>query len=109
MSKLILTRKGGQCVRLEMFPGVFMTLIVAYVGGDQVKFELTDPIGGNLVTRVNVGEAFPVSYHDCGPTGPRTAALTIAVISINFRNVKLGFDAPLDIKIVRTELLERAQ
>ena len=105
MSKLILTRKGGQCVRLEMFPGVFMTLIVAYVGGDQVKFELTDPLGGNLVTRVNVGEAFPVSFEQ----GDKQSMLTIAVISINFRNVKLGFDAPLDIKIVRTELLERAQ
>lgn len=105
MSKLILTRKGGQCVRLEMFPGVFMTLIVAYVGGDQVKFELTDPLGGNLVTRVNVGEAFPVSFEQ----GDKRSMLTIAVISINFRNVKLGFDAPLDIKIVRTELLERAQ
>lgn len=105
MSKLILTRKGGQCVRLEMFPGVFMTLIVAYVGGDQVKFELTDPLGGNQVTRVNIGEAFPVSFEQ----GDKRSMLTIAVISINFRNVKLGFDAPLDIKIVRTELLERAQ
>lgn len=105
MSKLILTRKGGQCVRLEMFPGVFMTLIVAYVGGDQVKFELTDPLGGNMVTRVNVGEAFPVSFE----RDDKRSMLTIAVISINFRNVKLGFDAPLDIKIVRTELLERAQ
>lgn len=103
MSKLVLTRKAGQCVRLEMFPGVFLTLIVAYVGGDQVKFELTDAQGRSEVRRINVGEAFPISLEN----GADRSALTVAVIGINFRNVKLGFDAPVTIKIVRTELLSR--
>lgn len=97
MSKLILTRKAGQCVRLEMLPGAFVTLMVAYVGGDQVKIELIGEGGLSLVKRVNVGSDMPIGDD-----------VKVHVISINFRNVKLGFEAPLNVKIVRTELLERA-
>lgn len=97
MSKLILTRKAGQCVRLEMLPGAFVTLMIAYVGGDQVKIELIGEGGLSLVKRVNVGDHLPIGDE-----------VKVHVISINFRNVKLGFEAPLNVKIVRTELLERA-
>ena len=97
MSKLILTRKAGQCVRLEMLPGAFVTLMIAYVGGDQVKIELIGEGGLSLVKRVNVGSDMPIGDD-----------VKVRVIAINFRNVKLGFDAPLNVKIVRTELLERA-
>lgn len=99
MSNLVLTRKAGQCVRLEMLPGAFVTLMIAYVGGDQVKIELIGEGGLSLVKRVNVGDHLPIGDE---------VKVKVHVISINFRNVKLGFEAPLNVKIVRTELLERA-
>jgi carbon storage regulator CsrA len=97
MSNLILTRKAGQCVRLEMLPGAFVTLIVAYVGGDQVKFNVAGSDGSNLTKRVNVGDSLPIGDE-----------VVVTVTSINFRVVRLAFNAPLSVKIVRTELLERA-
>lgn len=97
MTNLVLSRRAGDCVRLEMQPGEYRYLTVAYVGGDQVKFELTGIPDGGLTKRVNVGDTWMI-----GPS------CTVKVLSIQFRNVKLGFDAPLSVKIVRTELLERA-
>lgn len=98
MSNLVLTRRAGQCVRLEMAPRVFVTLMLSYVGGDQVKFELMSHDGRSITKRVNVSEQFIIQDD-----------VTVTVTAINFRNVKLSFQAPLDVKIVRTELLERAQ
>ena len=98
MSNLVLTRRAGQCVRLEMAPQVFVTLMLSYVGGDQVKFELMSPDGRSIVKRVAVSEEFIIQDD-----------VNVTVAAINFRNVKLSFQAPLDVKIVRTELLERAQ
>lgn len=98
MSNLVLTRRAGQCVRLEMLPGVFLRLIVAYVGADQIKLELLASDGSAMTKRVNVGAGWLIGE-----------GVTINLLSINYRNVKLGFDAPLNVKIVRTELLERAQ
>ena len=97
MSNLILTRRAGQCVRLEILPGVYLTLMVACIGADQVKFELVGTDGSSLTRRVNVG--------DCLTVNEQTS---IMVASINFRVVRLLFQAPLEVKIVRTELLERA-
>lgn len=97
MSNLILTRKAGQCVRLEMLPAVFVTLMVAYVGGDQVKLEVVGGNGARLTKRVNVGDGLPIGDE-----------VVVTVTSINFRVVRLAFNAPLNVKIVRTELLERA-
>lgn len=98
MSNLILTRKAGDSVRLEMLPGVFLKLIVAYVGGDQVKLEVMASDGSALSKRVNAGDDWAIGDE-----------VKIRVIGIQFRQVKLGFDAPLNVKIVRTELLERAR
>lgn len=98
MTNLVLTRRAGDCVRLETQPGEFRYLTVAYVGGDQIKLEYAGSIGAEPLTkRLNVGDDFEMRPH-----------VKVRVISINFRNVKLGFDAPLSVKIVRTELLERA-
>ena len=96
MSNLVLTRRSGQCVRLETSPGQFMNVRVAYVGADQVKFELTDPSGRSYVKRGNIAEEL-ILCEDA----------TLTVDSIQFRNVKLRFNAPSSIKIVRTELLDR--
>lgn len=79
-------------------PGVFLNLLVGYVGTDQVKLELTGGDGSTLTKRVNIGSDLAIGED-----------VKVRVVSINFRNVKLGFDAPLSVKIVRTELLERAQ
>lgn len=98
MSNLVLTRRAGQCVRLELLPNVFVTLMLSYVGGDQVKFELLSTDGRTLAKRVNVADSFTIADE-----------VVVTVTAINFRNVKLSFNAPLDVKIVRTELLERAQ
>lgn len=99
MTNLVLTRRAGDCVRLETQPGEFRYLTVAYVGGDQVKLEYAGSVGAEPLTkRLNVGDGWLI-----GPS------YTVKVLSINFRNVKLGFDAPLSVKIVRTELLERAR
>lgn len=98
MSKLTLTRRVGQCTRLELINGVFVHLILAYVGSNQVKLELTGPNGLSASKRVDVG-----SHWEICP------GVIVNVTAINFRNVKLTFDAPLNVKIVRTEVLERAQ
>lgn len=98
MTNLVLTRRAGDCVRLETQPGEFRYLTVAYVGGDQVKLELTGGDGSTLTKRVNIGSDLAIG-----------GDVKVRVVSINFRNVKLGFDAPLSVKIVRTELLERAE
>lgn len=98
MSNLVLTRNAGKSVRLEMLPGVFLTLIVAYVGGNQVKLELVGGDGSCLTQRVDVG-----SFMEIGDQ------VKVHLQSITFRNARLCFEAPLDVKIARTELLERAQ
>lgn len=98
MSNLVLTRTAGKSVRLEMLPGVYLKLIVALVGGDQIKLELIASDGSCLTKRLNVGSEWPVGE-----------GLVIKLIGIQYRQAKLGFDAPLNVKIVRTELLERAE
>jgi len=98
MSNLVLTRTAGKSIRLEMQPGAFHILTVAYVGGEQIKLELTNPDGSTQSKRLNVGAEWPIG-----------SGLTIKLIGIQFRQAKLGFDAPQSVKIVRTELLERVQ
>lgn len=97
MSKLTITRRNGQSTRLEMLPGVFLNLRAAYISSDQVKFELTSHEGDSLVKRVNVGGTLEIGD-----------GVMVHVVSIKFRAAKLCFEAPLNVKIVRTELLERA-
>jgi carbon storage regulator CsrA len=96
MGGLVLTRKSGQCVRLEMSPGVYCTLLLAYTGSNQVKLDLMDREGA-VCKRVDVGAEMVI--------GP---GVTVKVLSITFKTVKLLFEAPLSVKIMRTELLERA-
>lgn len=98
MSNLVLTRTAGKSVRLEMSPGVFLNLKIAYVGGDQVKLELIDPDGSSLVKRLNVEAEWVIG-----------SGLTVKLIGIQFRQAKISFNAPQSVKIVRTELLERVQ
>ena len=98
MSNLVLTRNAGKSVRLEMLPGVFVTLIVAYVGGDQVKLELVGQDGSCLSKRVDVG-----GFMEIGPD------VKVHLKSINFRVARLLFEAPLNVKIARTELLNRGE
>lgn len=96
MGGLVLTRKSGQCVRLEMTPGHYFTLLLAYTGSNQVKLEVSGA-GACLSKRVDVGAEMLI--------GP---GVTVKVLSITFKTVKLLFEAPLSVKIMRTELLERA-
>lgn len=95
MGGLVLTRKSGQCVRLEMTPGHYFTLLLAYTGSNQVKLELSGA-GACLSKRVDVGGEMLI--------GP---GVTVKVLSITFKTVKMLFEAPLSVKIMRTELLER--
>jgi carbon storage regulator CsrA len=97
MSNLILTRRAGQCVRLELSAGVFITVMVAYVGGEQIKLEMVGGDGSNLTKRVNVGDGLTIAED-----------VVVTVMAVTFRVVRLAFNAPLNVKIVRTELLERA-
>lgn len=96
MSNLVLTRTARKSVRLEMLPGVFLKLTVAYVGGDQIKLELVASDGSTLTKRLNVGSQWSVGE-----------GLVVTLLGIQYRQAKLSFDAPLNVKIVRTELLER--
>ena len=98
MSNLVLTRTAGKSVRLEMLPGVFLMLTVAYVGGSQVKLDLAGPDGSVLSKRVDVG-----SYMEIGED------VKVHLKAITFRVARLLFEAPLNVKIARTELVERMQ
>jgi len=96
MGALILTRRAGQCVRLDLTSDSYCTLMLAYTGSNQVKLDLSGA-GSCLSKRVDVGGEMLI--------GP---GVTVKVVSITFKTVKLRFDAPLSVKIMRTELLERA-
>ncbi len=96
MSNLVLTRQVGKSVRLEMLPGVFLLLTVAYVGSNQIKLDLAESDGSVLSKRVDVG-----AFMEIGPD------VKVHLVSITFRNARLKFEAPLNVKIARTELLNR--
>lgn len=97
MSNLVLTRRAGDCVRLELRPGFFVMLLVGYVGGDQVKFEvMAETFAGHRIERVKLKECMAL-----------TADVSVQLVDIRFGVAKLRFDAPLSVKIVRTELLEK--
>lgn len=96
MSNLVLTRRAGDCVRLELRPGFFVLLLVGYVGGDQVKFEVMGGPDWYKTERVKVSSALVL-----------TPDVSVQLVDIRFGVAKLRFDAPLSVKIVRTELLEK--
>ena len=96
MGGLVLTRKSGQCVRIDLTADSYCTLMLAYTGSNQVKLEVIDR-QGTVSKRVDVGAEMLIA-----------PGVTVKVLSITFKTVKLLFEAPLSVKIMRTELLERA-
>lgn len=93
MSRLVLTRKAGQAVRLETSPGNYSVISVAYIGRDFVKLDYG--IGSQWIQA-------PLELKDKWTLLPD---LVIHLVSIQFSTAKLVFEAPSSIKIVRTELL----
>ena len=84
---LILTRKAWQAVQV----------------GDRV-------VTVERVARANVNLSVGKCVHNCAPgdTIILEPGVTITVVTIAKGHVRLAFDAPKHVKIVRTELVEHA-
>ena len=84
---LILTRNAGQAI---------------HVGANLVTVD--------RVTRANANLRVGKCVHNCAPgdTIILEPGVTITITRITKGNVRLAFDAPKHVKIVRTELVEHA-
>lgn len=95
---LILSRKAGESVRLER-DGV-----VTYLDVQQVT-------GGNCTMRVLCMKAdMPIKVDRIRFKDSMQIAdgVTVTVLDLNKGHAKLGFDAPRDVRILRTELIKEA-
>jgi len=96
MGKLLLTRHAGESVQLER-DGVIATVsinLLSYKHG----VTLSSWVDGNgYATTVRVGHSYGL------PLG-----VTLTVCSIQRGQTKLAFEAPAEVKILRTELVGSA-
>lgn len=93
MGKLLLTRHAGESVQLER-DGVIATVsinLLSYKHGVTVGQYFHDEY---LATTVRVGQSIGL------PLG-----VTLTVCSIQRGQTKLAFEAPAEVKILRTELI----
>lgn len=86
---LVLTRKAGQSVRL-MLRGEPIYLEVTKVSGGDCEFRL-----GNLIHRARFRGEMQIAE-----------GVTVTVLDLAKGHAKLGFDAPRDVHILRTELIK---
>lgn len=85
MGKLVLTRREGEQIR---------------VGDNLVSVQRISRANVNIVTTV------PKRVHSCatGDTVQLEPGVTVTVVAIRCRQVKLAFEAPVSVQIVRTEI-----
>lgn len=85
MGKLVLTRKEGEQVR---------------VGANVITLHRVSRANVNIVTTI------PKRVHSCaiGDTVQLEPGVTVTVVAIRCQQVKLAFEAPLSVQIVRTEI-----
>lgn len=98
MSKLVLTRKPGQSIRLELKPNLFLVMTcqsLSYNHGLSLHLEC---MGAEEVQRVRVLHSAEIA-----------PGVKVLVSSVKQGIVRLVFDAPTDVKILRSELVEVAR
>lgn len=94
MSNLVLSRKGGQGVEFfDTLSGDASGLTVLRVTGGDVKLHFD---GGQPFT-LHIGQYAPLAGWP----------LEVSVIGLAKGQVKLGFNAPQTVKIIRTEILNK--
>lgn len=97
MSNLVLTRKAGQSVRLML-------------GGEARYLEILRVTGGDVSLRLMSLNA-PLRMERIRFRGEMQIAegVTVTVIDLAKGHAKLGFDAPRDVHILRTELIKEKE
>lgn len=94
MSNLVLTRKAGQAVRL-MIGGKPEFLEVLEVTGGSCRMRITGPYIAKTIRfrgEMQIAEG-----------------VTVTVLDLAKGHAKLGFDAPRDVHILRTELIKEKE
>lgn len=93
MSNLVLTRKAGQSVRLM-------------VGGECIYLDVLQVTGGNCLLSVDGNNLERVRFR-----GEMQIAegVTVTVLDLAEGHAKLGFAAPRDVHILRTELIKEKE
>lgn len=93
MSNLVLTRKAGQAVRLM-------------IGGEPTILGVIEVQGGCCYLAIDVGNEQKVRFR-----GEMQIAegVTVTVLDLAKGHAKLGFTAPRDVRILRTELIKEKE
>lgn len=94
MSNLVLTRKAGQSVRLLMLYGQEFIDILEVTGG-YCKMRILSTL---QVERVRFRGEMQIAE-----------GVTVTVLDLAKGHAKLGFDAPRDVHILRTELIKEKE
>ncbi len=98
MSNLVLTRKAGQSVRL-MIEGLPVFVEIAQVTGGNCTFFTKRPGEGS----------FPITCVRFRGEMQIAEGVTVTVLDLAKGHAKLGFDAPHDVHILRTELIKEKE
>lgn len=91
MSNLVLTRKAGQSVRLM-------------IASNPVYLDVQDVSGGWCTMQIQ-GAPWPKEVRFRGEM-QIAEGVTVTVLDLAKGHAKLGFDAPRDVHILRTELIK---
>lgn len=94
MSNLVLTRKAGQSVRLMIGDKVEYLSVKEVTGGFCVMYLNADERGQRVRFRGEMQIA---------------EGVTVTVLDLAKGHAKLGFDAPRDVHILRTELIKEKE
>lgn len=100
MSNLVLSRKAGQSIRFQIGEGFFLYLEVQEVNFDKgIRFRLSAaPVGETTslerIEVVRMGRKLEI-----------VEGLAVTVAAVAFKQVRLMIEAPLNVKILRTELV----
>lgn len=97
MSNLVLTRKAGQSVRL-MISGEPRYLEILRVTGGDVALRLMSLNAPLVMDRVKFRGEMKIAE-----------GVTVTVLDLAKGHAKLGFDAPRDVHILRTELIKEKE
>ncbi len=98
MSNLVLSRRPGESIRLELVPRYFLTVTVEEVDYDNgVRLRGTAE-GIDHIQTVRMGRTLEV-----------IPGVSITIAAIAFKQVRLSIEAPSSVKINRTELLNRVK
>lgn len=96
MSNLVLSRRAGESIRLELAPRYFLTVTVEEVDYDNgVRLRVTAK-GVDHVQTVRMGRTLEI-----------IPGVSITIAAIDFKKTRLSIEAPTSVKINRTELLNR--